>query len=242
MKKAISWGSGIIAGLCIILVLLITSFEIVTYSSIRFYKYEYQKHNVLQAVNMEMDDILEVTNQMMAYLCGNREDLVVNTVVGGEEREFFNDQEKSHMADVRNLFLDGLLLRKIALASAAFFIVLVILLKKKKWKYVLAKAFQISTIVFFVISFILGMFIAMDFNNTFVIFHKIFFTNDLWLFDPSTSLMINMLPEGFFFDTVTAIGIVFFSFLFLLLIVSFILGRFFKEDDSIKIFKIESIV
>ena len=42
----------------------------------------------------------------MAYLRGNREDLVVDTVVAGKPREFFNDREKAHMVDVQNLFLE----------------------------------------------------------------------------------------------------------------------------------------
>ena len=35
-----------------------------------------------------------------------------------------------------------------------------------------------------------------NFNKVFVIFHEIFFTNDLWLFDARYDYMIRMLPEG----------------------------------------------
>ena len=41
---------------------------------------------------------------------------------------------------------------------------------------------------------------------SFTLFHEIFFTNDLWLFDPATDYMIRMLPEGFFYDMVMRIG------------------------------------
>ena len=37
-----------------------------------------------------MEDLLDVTDEMMAYLRGNREDLHVSAVIGGETREFFN--------------------------------------------------------------------------------------------------------------------------------------------------------
>ena len=47
---------------------------------------------------------------------------------------------------------------------------------------------------------------ASDFTKYFTIFHEIFFTNDLWLFDPATDYMIRMLPEGFFYDMVMRIG------------------------------------
>lgn len=241
MKKTLSWFFGVLAGFGIILVLLISSFEIVTYSSIRFYQHEYKKYDVASSLNMEMSDILDVTKQMMAYLRGNRADLVVQTVVGGEPREFFNAQEKSHMSDVRNLFLGGLLVRKISLGVAAVMILFVILLRRKKWCYVLAEAFQISTIIFTAFSVLLGIFITTDFNDVFIVFHKIFFTNNLWLFDPATSLMINMLPEGFFFDTVLAVGAIFLVFLVAVLVLSRLAGLYFKEDESVKIYKIDKI-
>lgn len=39
---------------------------------------------------------------------------------------------------------------------------------------------------------------VIDFSRFWVLFHEIFFTNDLWLLDPNVSVMINMFPEEFF--------------------------------------------
>ncbi|MTD41674.1 TIGR01906 family membrane protein [Erwinia sp. CPCC 100877] len=39
---------------------------------------------------------------------------------------------------------------------------------------------------------------ALGFDQFFVTFHKIFFNNNDWLFDPVTDPIINVLPEGFF--------------------------------------------
>ena len=46
-------------------------------------------------------------------------------------------------------------------------------------------------------------------RQCFTIFHEMFFTNDLWMFDESTDYMIRMLPEGFFSDMVIRIVKVF---------------------------------
>lgn len=54
---------------------------------------------------MTMEDLLEVTDEMMDYLRGDREDLHVMTVMDGQEREFFNAREIAHMEDVQGLFL-----------------------------------------------------------------------------------------------------------------------------------------
>lgn len=42
-----------------------------------------------------------------------------------------------------------------------------------------------------------------------MIFHHIFFNNDLWLLDPATDLLINIVPEPFFVDTASYIALVF---------------------------------
>ncbi|GLC31396.1 TIGR01906 family membrane protein [Clostridium omnivorum] len=40
---------------------------------------------------------------------------------------------------------------------------------------------------------------AINFNKSFTVFHKLFFSNDYWEFDPVKDPIINVLPEDFFF-------------------------------------------
>ena len=51
---------------------------------------------------------------------------------------------------------------------------------------------------------------SIDFTSCFTLFHKLFFTNNLWIFDPETDYMIRMLPEGFFSDMVIRVEVIFF--------------------------------
>ena len=64
-------------------------------------------------------------------------------------------------------------------------------------------------------------------------FHHIFFDNDLWLLDPYKDDMINMLPEGFFFDTVVRIGITFIIPALVLLVIAAIISRNKKEKPDL---------
>lgn len=194
----------------LIAAVLITSFQIAIYGDpdYKFYRYEYVKHEVAKDLQMEMTDIMDVTEKMMAYLIGDREELSVTTMVNGEERDFFNEQDRLHMADVKDLFLGGLKLRWIFLTGAVLLLALLVILKGD-WKHVIPKSYFISLGIFGGLAVILGVLFASDFTKYFTIFHEIFFTNDLWLFDPETDLMIRMLPEGFFYDMVIRIGMVF---------------------------------
>ena len=220
--KIVHWFFGMTAILSVIVILLISSFEIGIYSDFGWYEKEYEKYNVTEDLEMKMDDVMDVTEEMMAYLRGDREGLVVWTTVNGEKQEFFNDREKAHMVDVQNLFLGGLTLRFGAI------IVLVISLSgliftKGNWKRILPKSFLTGLGAFLVISGGLGVLCASDFNKYFFLFHEIFFDNGLWLLDPAADLMIRMLPEGFFFDMVIRIGSIFIGMLVILLILSILI-------------------
>lgn len=211
--------TGVIAGVATIVFLLITAFEIAAYSDYGWYEKAYEKYEVLDDLEMDMPHVMEVTKEMMAYLRGNRDDLVVQTVVDGEQREFFNDREKAHMVDVQELFLGGLWLRRGILLLIV--LTIIILLKTKAdWKKLLPQSFLIATASFITITAGAGALFLSDFNRYFTLFHEIFFDNDLWLLDPNTDLLIRMLPEGFFLDMVVRIGMIFLVLMSILLIIS----------------------
>lgn len=212
---------GLIAAMAMIIVLLITSFEIAAYSNFDWYLKEYLKYEVLDDLEMEAGDVMHVTKEMMSYLRGNREDLVVETIVDGNAREFFNDREKAHMVDVKNLFLGGLDLRLgagVVLVGA----LIIIVFTKAEWKKLLPQSFLIGVGGFIGLLGIFACLIAKDFHKYFFLFHEIFFDNDLWLLDPATDLMIRMLPEGFFFDMVIRISTVFAILLVGMLLISIV--------------------
>ncbi len=199
---------GILCGIALMIILFITSIEAVTYWTPGYYEKEYAKYHVLEDVHMEMDDLLDVTDEMMAYLRGNREDLHVPTIVDGQPREFFNDREIAHMEDVRGLFLGGIALRKGAIGVLALCVILLLVLKADILR-VLPKMICVGSALFFAVLAVLAGIISTDFNKYFIIFHHIFFNNDLWMLNPETDLLINIVPEPFFMDTAMRIAAIY---------------------------------
>lgn len=200
---------GILCAFCFMIIFLITSVEAVAYWTPGYYEQEYTKYNVTADVHMEMEDLLAVTDEMMAYLRGNREDLHVPTIVDGQPREFFNEREIAHMEDVRGLFLGGLMLRRICLAISAVCLLILFTKYRSDVRALLPRMLCAGTVLFFLITALLAGIISTDFTKYFIIFHKIFFNNDLWMLDPATDLLINIVPEPFFMDTAARIGITF---------------------------------
>lgn len=199
-----------IAMLLVIFALLITGFQLAVYgdSHYGFYKKEYEKYRVTDDLNMKIDNVMAVTEHMMAYLIGKEEKLSIVTDVDGEHQDFFNEQDRLHMADVRNLFLGGLKLRNYAVILATI-LMIVLMAKKADFRRLVPQGYLQALFVYLILAAILGVAMSIDFTSCFTLFHKLFFTNNLWIFDPETDYMIRMLPEGFFSDMVIRVGVIF---------------------------------
>lgn len=229
MKK-IQWIAGMLLAFSIMAVLLITSFEVAMYADFGVYEREYEKYDVLSELDMTMEDTMHVTREMMAYLRGDRDELSVITTVEGKEKDFFNEQDRFHMAEVRDLFIGGLDIR-LGAAAAAVLCLLFLFFSRADWKKIISRCYQVALAIVGVLAILLGIACAVDFNAVFVEFHHIFFDNDLWLFDPAEDYMIRMLPEGLFSDMVARIGILFVGSLLILFAFSLIAGKVHKKND-----------
>lgn len=215
---------GFLYSFALILILLVTAFDVACYADYGFFQREYEKYGVLEDLSMEMDDVMEVTAHMMDYLRGREESMQIRTTVGGVERDFFNEQDLFHMGEVKGLFLGMFRIR--TWAAVVLAVSLAVLWATGAGGRTMFRCFQGSLVFFFALIAALGLAIAVNFSRAFVLFHHLFFDNDLWLFDPATDLMINMLPEGLFMDF--AIRILGFFALFLVLCEgAFFLGRRF---------------
>lgn len=64
-------------------------------------------------------------------------------------------------------------------------------------KRLLPPSVCLGTGLFFGLIAALAAIISTDFTKYFIMFHHIFFSNDLWILDPSTDMLINIVPEGF---------------------------------------------
>ncbi len=96
-----------------------------------------------------------------------------------------------HFVEVKNIFVSFYYI-----GIAALVIGVTIIIHKTKireYSYLL-----VSAITAIVLPLLVGLYMAVDFDRAFHVFHKIFFKNDYWIFDPTTDPVILILPEEFF--------------------------------------------
>ena len=205
------WFHGFLCVVCSLAVLmsgLITAFEIGMYSDFGVYEDEYEKYDVKSQLSMEMPEIMRVTRYMMSYLRGGEEVLSIEADVDGKVQDFFNEQDRFHMGEVKALFLGGLSIRRISIVILCLALCAVVL-TKGDLRRIFPGIYLKTCGVLCGVSALAAMLLASDFNKYFVIFHHIFFDNDQWIFDPAEDYMIRMLPEGLFFDMTMRIGAIF---------------------------------
>lgn len=218
--KLIHRTAGVFCVLSLIIVILISAVDIAVYGNINYFQKEYRKYHVTESVKMEEKELLFVTKEMMSYLRGTRDDLHINALIEGKKQEFFNEKEIAHMEDVRMLFIGGQWLRRIGVVICIATIIFLIVQKKKE---LLLKFLRNGMIFFIVTITTLAALISTNFTKYFILFHRIFFSNNLWILNPDTDRLINIVPEGFFIDTSIRIAVLFFVMILSISIVSSIL-------------------
>ncbi len=212
------------------LVSLLTDVQLVAYDR-DYYRAEYDKYGIPEHIGMNMDNLMEATEQLLLYLDNKRDDLNFKASFNYGEEEFFSPRDKLHMIDVRGLFVKGRLFRDISLIYIAVFIML--LLRKKPFRNQLRKlarhgvAVSAAGIAPVIVLIIL---MKIDFYRYFTVFHEIFFTNDLWLLDPAADRLINIFPQDFFTDMAFSISYLYIAEMAAILICSLIALKLVKSN------------
>ncbi len=213
--------------ICIATVLLILATMVAVVEGIAFnrdfYKEEYDKLNSAAYVGVSRQTLEEATDTLLRYLEGDRESLDMAAEVGGQEREYYNLREKQHMVDVAVLNQNAVKFMMWAYPIGIALVILGALLIREArlvWKT------SFFSIVGVLVAFgVLAVWAAADFTSFWIQFHHVFFSNDLWQFDPESSLLIRMFEETFFFDMVGRILVVFISIVLAALVLTGVMYR-----------------
>lgn len=121
-----------------------------------------------------------------------------------------------HFYEVKQLFFLNYFVLLISLPCSIFYLI------RLKWEGRLYELKNFS-IVWAMIPIGLTVFLAINFDRMFVLFHEFLFDNDAWLFTPQTDPIINVLTQEFFM----------FCFIFAFVIIEglFLAGYFVGKRD-----------
>jgi len=194
----------VICGLMLILSLFITSIFTECFNS-NLYETLYKGLNRAEEIGISLDDLMMVNANLLDYIQDKRKTLDMTAEINGQVREVFNDKEKEHMIDVKQLYLDGKQVRDILLYASLVLIAVMFIIRKKMAIRMVASGYLSASYIFLVVIILIGAYALLQFNQFWIQFHQLLFTNDLWLLDPKTDIIIQMVPSEFFFALIKAI-------------------------------------
>jgi len=116
-----------------------------------------------------------------------------------EQPIVLNEREQQHMLDVRKLVLLAQQVSKVLMTIAAGLAVVIAWTgaQEKRRGMPLGTLAGVAIIAAFV-GLTAVMINARGFEALFIRFHEMFFTNDLWLLNPQTDILIRMMPQLLF--------------------------------------------
>ena len=170
----------------IVFTLLFISISVVITINFRpLYYLDVKRLDIEQSSGYEKEEILDNYNTLIDYSSPFYKGSLKFPTLEASEAGL------QHFKEVKDIFTAFYALAAITLVIA----VCIIIYKTKKRDIGYLAASSLTAIL---LPSILGLLILLNFDRAFVIFHRLFFNNDLWIFDPITDPVIKILPDTFF--------------------------------------------
>ncbi|MGM0396389.1 MAG: TIGR01906 family membrane protein [Bacillota bacterium] len=195
------------------LIAIVMAIEENTYD-LDYYMDSFEENDVYQVTGKTDKELETVSKDIITYLKGNDEDAL---------NKHFKEREIHHMRDVLHLYE---IARVIKLVSAIIALAVVLWFLAREKAGFMGKWMTLGLFANYLLLLILVVLVLTDFTRYFTVFHEIFFNNDLWILDPKTDLLIQMLPEPFFVNIAGKIGISFIKYLLVAQLIGYI---FYKK-------------
>ncbi len=177
------------------------------FNGLWLYQDGFEKYNVSQTTGLDKTELKKAAAGLISYFNSDEEFISLTVLKDGEPFELFNQREIAHLKDVKALVQLNFRLLVGTAIYIGVFAGMCLFWRKRRYRRELARGTFIGSII------TLGMIVALgigamvlDFDQIFLQFHFLAFTNELWLLDPTKDYLIMLFPEGFWFDAALLMG------------------------------------
>jgi integral membrane protein (TIGR01906 family) len=205
-------------------VLIATSNVRIGVSDIRLYEHGFDKYDISSETGIDSSELTIVARHLIDYFNLKADSAQMKVVKFGEEIDLFNEKELIHLEDVRDLIQLDHLVQLVAIILALLCIVVLCVFSGDRFRRVM-KGIFLGCVVTLTGVVVLVLWAIFGFDQLFILFHLVSFSNDLWLLDPTTDNLIQLFPGGFFYDAAVYGFIAVISQSLIFGVISFILFR-----------------
>lgn len=172
----------------------------------RVYTYAYDQYNAPARTGIARDELVRAGEELRDYFNSDEKLVSIQVMQGNREISLFNEKETQHLRDVKSVFLFVDHVQEIALVYIMAYVVGVFVWARERPLHRLAVHALTGGLLTIGIIVSLGLVALSGFDQAFEQFHHIAFSNNLWLLDPATDHLIQMFPEGFWFNVTMFLG------------------------------------
>jgi len=195
----------VVCAMALPIFLICTNVRLVINSPL-LYEYDFARYDIESRTGLPREEFRRATDQIVDYFNGPDEWLDVRVQWEGREVSLYKEREVLHMRDVKGLVRGVYAAGLWTGGYVVLFAVAGALLARRRFLPVLASGVKWSAIGSVAVIVLVGIASLVAFDPIFTAFHKLSFSNDLWLLDPNTDYLLKMFPEGFFLDATLAIA------------------------------------
>ena len=200
--RIVAWVAAVALGL-----LLVTTTVRCAAESLTLYEALFERHSVSERTGITPEGLTHVGREVQAFFASSSDDpLDVTVRINGVPRTLFNENEVSHMADVKALFLRVYRVQWMAAVLLAVLTVLAAWRLRREAYVVTASWLRRCAALTAGIILVLGLLSVVAFRQVFTVFHYIGFPQGNWVFDPRTEYLVQVFPFGFWRDITLLIG------------------------------------
>lgn len=169
--------------------------------------YAFDRYDAVQRTGVERAELDRAARDIARYFRDDEPLLTTRVVVDGREQALFSPREVLHMRDVKQLFRAVFRLHEIAFVYIVAYVAAVVLWSRERsmrrlaGQCVAAGAATAGLLGTGAVAVLVG------FDTLFRGFHLLSFANDFWLLDPRRDRLVQMFPQGFWFDVTLAVGV-----------------------------------
>lgn len=164
-------------------------------NDLKLYQNGFEKYDVSRDTGLSDEELVNITKGLINYF---------NSGAIDDTMDIFSEEEMIHLRDVRGLIQLCYILQWATFGYIILFITAGFIYKRRQFFHLFNTVIAAGSIVSLLGIAAIGIAALVDFNWLFVTFHRVFFSNDLWIL---SGYLPRIYAEGFFFDTAKFIAV-----------------------------------
>ena len=173
----------------------------------RVFGYSFPKYDVVEVTGVDRAQLDRAAVEMVRYFRNSEPLLTTRVTIDGQEQALFNPREVLHMRDVKERFQASFRVHEAAFVYIVGYVAAVFLWSRERPMRRLAEQSILAGVLTAGILATAALTMLVGFDAMFRQFHLLSFSNDFWMLDPATDRLVQMFPQGFWFDVSLAVGV-----------------------------------